>query len=126
MGSSLKWTGVALAVLAGVLLGFAFSTFAYRHRILRVPGRHAFVARLAEDLHLTPNQLHQVEGLMRDTHAKLEQQREDSRRQRMQIIMQTHDQIRALLTPEQQEKFDRDFAHPPTGEGHGGRELRDD
>ena len=115
MGNSLKWTGIALALAAGVLIGFALTTSAYRFRLLRVPGPHGFIERLDHDLKLTPDQLHQIETLVRDTHVKMDQLHEDFRRQHQQLIFQTHDQIRALLTPEQQEKFDREFSHPPGG-----------
>ena len=111
MGNSLKWTGVTLAVLAGALIGFALTTFAYRHRMLSVPGPHSFIERLDHDLKLTPDQLHQIETLVRDKRAKMDQLHEDFHRQHEQLIFQTHDQIRALLTPEQQQKFDREFAH---------------
>jgi Spy/CpxP family protein refolding chaperone len=112
LGNSLKWTGLTLAVIAGVLIGFALTTAAYRHRLLRVPGPHGFIERLDQDLKLTPDQLHQIEGLVRDTRVKMNKLHEDFRRQHQQLIFQTHDQIRALLTPEQQQKFDREFTHP--------------
>jgi Spy/CpxP family protein refolding chaperone len=118
LGSSLKWGGLALAAIAGLLLGFAIATSAYRYHLLRVPGPHGFIDRLDHDLNLTPDQLHQIETLLRDSHAKMDALHEDFRRQHAQIIYQTHDQIRALLTPEQQQKFDRDFSHPPTDEPH--------
>jgi Spy/CpxP family protein refolding chaperone len=117
LGNSLKWGGITLAVIAGLLLGFAITTTAYRYHLLRVPGPHGFVDRLNKDLQLTPDQLHQIEVLMRDSHTKMDQLHDDFRRQHDQIIYQTHDQIRALLTTEQQQKFDRDFSHPPVGEG---------
>ena len=101
-----------MAVFAGVLIGFALTTFAYRHRVLRVPGPHGFVERLDHELKLTPDQLHQIETLMRDTHVKMNKLHEDFRVQHQQLIFQTHDQIRTLLTPEQQQIYDREFAHP--------------
>jgi len=112
LGNSLKWTGIALALAAGVLIGFALTTAAYRHHLLRVPGPHGFIERLDHDLKLTPDQLHQIETLVRDTRVKMDQLHQDFERQHQQLIFQTHDQIRALLTPEQQEKFDRDFSRP--------------
>ena len=111
MGSSLKWSAITLAMLAGILIGFALTTVAYRHRILRVPGPHGFIERLNHELKLTPDQLHQVETLVRDKRVKMDQLHEDFRRQHQQLIFQAHDQIRALLTPEQQQIFDREFAH---------------
>ena len=125
MGNSLKWTGIVLAVAAGVLIGFALTTVAYRHRLLRVPGPHHFIERLDQDLKLTPDQMHKIETLIRDTHIKMDQLHEDFRRQHQQLIFQTHDQIRALLTPEQQGKFDRDFGRPggrDRGREHYGRD----
>jgi Spy/CpxP family protein refolding chaperone len=112
LGNSLKWTGISLALLAGVLVGFALTTMAYRHRLLRVPGPHSFIERLDQELKLTPDQLHQIETLVRDKRTKMDQLHEDFHRQHQQLIFQTHDQIRALLTPEQQEKFDRQFSNP--------------
>jgi hypothetical protein len=56
LGNSLKWGGITLAVIAGLLLGFAITTTAYRYHLLRVPGRHGFVDRLNQDLQLTPDQ----------------------------------------------------------------------
>ena len=117
MGNSLKWSGITLAVIAGMLLGFALTTAAYRHRMLRVPGTHGFIERLDHELKLSPDQLHQIDTLVRDTHVKMDQLYEDFHRQRQQLIFQTHDQIRALLTPEQQQKFDREFT-PPVDRDH--------
>jgi Spy/CpxP family protein refolding chaperone len=112
LGNSLKWTGIALAVLAGVLIGFALTTGAYRHRWLRLPGAHGFVERLDHELKLSPDQLRQIDSLVRDTRSKMDQLRSEYHRQHQQLIFQTHDQIRALLTPEQQQKFDREFTPP--------------
>jgi ElaB/YqjD/DUF883 family membrane-anchored ribosome-binding protein len=117
LGNSLKWSGIALAVVAGLLIGFALSTVAYRDRLLGVPGPHGFIERLDHELKLSPDQLHQIETLLRDTRVKMDQLHTDFRRQHQQIIFQTHDQIRALLTPDQQQKFDREFT-PPIGRDH--------
>jgi Spy/CpxP family protein refolding chaperone len=113
LGNSLKWTAITIAVIAGVLIGFALTTFAYRHQILHVPVHRGFVERLNRQLHLTPEQLHQIEDLVRDSHTKMDQLHEDFHTKHQQLIMGTHDQIRALLTPEQQQKFDLEFTPPP-------------
>jgi len=125
LGNSLKWSGITLAVIAGVLIGFALTTFAYRHRLMGVPGPHSFIERLDHELHLNPDQLHQIETLVRDTRVKMDQLHEDFRRRHQQLIFQTHDQIRALLTPEQQQKFDREFT-PPVGRDRDQEHRRDD
>jgi hypothetical protein len=114
LGNSLKWSGIALSVVAGVLIGFAVTTIAYRHHLLGVPGARGFIERLDRQLQLSPDQLHQIQTLVRDTRLKMEKLHEDFRHQHDQLILQTHDQIRALLTPAQQQKFDRDFT-PPVG-----------
>ena len=46
----------------------------------------------------------------------MDQLHKDFERQHHDLIMHAHDQIRTLLTPEQQQKFDRDFSH--AGEHH--------
>jgi len=112
LGNSAKWTAITIAVVAGVLLGFALTTFAYRHQILRMPVRHDFIERLDRELSLTPDQHRQIEDLVRGTHDKVEDLRSESRKQRQQLILETHDKIRDLLTPDQQQKFDREFSLP--------------
>ena len=103
-------------LLGTLLIGFAITNSAYRHGILRAPGTHRFVDRLSADLQLSPDQRHQVEDLVHDSRAKMDQLHQDFRRQHHDLIQQTHDKIRTLLTPEQQQKFDRDFSH--AGEHH--------
>ncbi len=119
MPNRLKWTGLALAVTAGLLIGFALTTFAYRHRILRVPGG-GLVERMDRELDLTPAQHHQIIEMMHGTRLKVEQLYGDARRQRQDLFRQLFDQIRGILSPEQQQKFDRDFPPPegPVGEHH--------
>ena len=114
MGSSLKWVGIILATIAGVMIGFALTTVAYRYRILRIPGGHGFVDRLDHELKLNPDQRHQIQDLVRDTRIKMEQLHQDCRLRHDQLILQTHGHIRDLLTPDQQQRFDREFT-PPIG-----------
>jgi len=106
---SLAVLGVSL--LAGVLIGFAASSLAYRYQWLRPPGE-SFVRRMDRVLKLTPGQHEQVEDTVLETRDKVEQLRSDFRRQRRQLIRQAREQIRASLTPDQQVAFDRYFAKP--------------
>jgi hypothetical protein len=117
LANSLKWTAITIAVIAGLLIGFALTNFAYRHQILHVPFHRAFVDRLDRDLSLTPDQLRQVKDLVSDTHDKMMQLHQDFRTKHQALITGTHDKIRALLTAEQQQKFDADFPIPPEHEG---------
>ncbi|HTR62163.1 MAG TPA: hypothetical protein VMH37_10705 [Candidatus Binataceae bacterium] len=101
------WT-FAFSLAAAVLIGFVASTLAYRYRILRLPGEPV-VARMDRELHLTPAQHSQIRDIMRDTRLRIMQDERDFRRQRRQAFLEALQQIRATLTPEQQQIFDREF-----------------
>ena len=101
------WTMV-FAVAAALLVGFAASTLAYRYRILRLPWEPV-VARMDRELHLTPAQRAQIRDIMKDARLRIMEYEQDFRRQRRETFLRAMHQIRATLTPEQQEKFDRDF-----------------
>jgi Spy/CpxP family protein refolding chaperone len=96
-----------------VLIGFALSTLAYRFRILRVPGGN-FVERLDRHVHLTPAQRKQIGEIMEDTRGRIERLRRDYQRDRRDALWDSYDHVRAVLTPEQQQVFDREFV-PPWG-----------
>jgi Spy/CpxP family protein refolding chaperone len=106
-----NWWQLLLGIAAGLLVGFAASTFAYRFRILRVPGR-GVIERMARDLKLTPEQEGRVEEIMRETHFKMMQQRRDLHRKRHRDFLEALRQIRSILTPEQQVEFDSEFLSP--------------
>ncbi len=101
------WT-LALAVAAALLIGFAVSTLAYRYRILHVPGE-PMVLRMERELHLSQAQMIQIRDIMADTRIKVMQAQQNFRRARRQAFGQALQQIRETLTPEQQQKFDREF-----------------
>jgi Spy/CpxP family protein refolding chaperone len=102
--------------VAGLLIGFAASTLAYRYRILRVPFRSPF-ERMSRELNLTPAQRQQISDVMSDTRKKVIQLRLDSRRQRHQLFADSYKRMRSVLTPEQQQKFDSSFPPPRDSEG---------
>jgi Spy/CpxP family protein refolding chaperone len=114
---------MVFAVAAALLVGFVASTLAYRYRILRVPGE-PFVARMDRELHLTPAQRSQIRDIMKDARLRIWQHEQDFRRQRHETFLQAMHQIRETLTPEQQEKFDRDFL-PYPARGEWPREQRE-
>ena len=99
---------MVFAVAAALLVGFVASTLAYRYRILRLPGE-PFVARMDRELNLTPAQRSQIRDIMRDARLQIMQHEQEFRRLRHETFVHAMHQIRATLTPEQQEKFDRDF-----------------
>jgi len=102
---------MGVLLLAGVLIGFAGSSIAFRFQWLRAPGE-GIVRRMDRVLKLTPAQHEQIEDTMFETRDKVEQLRSDFRRQRRQLLRHAREQIRASLTSEQQVAFDRYFATP--------------
>jgi hypothetical protein len=102
---------IAITAIASLLIGFALSTLAYRVRLLRVPGGD-FVERLDRRVHLTPAQREQVSDVLHDTRFKIEGFRRDFERARRGAMWDSYDKVHALLTPEQQKIFDRDFSTP--------------
>jgi Spy/CpxP family protein refolding chaperone len=115
------WLFVAIAV-AGVVIGFAASSLAYRYRWLGVP-HGPFIERMQRELNLTPAQRDQVLQIVNDTRSKVMTLREEFQHQRHETMLQARAKVRALLTPEQQEKFDREFRppeHDRDGGPHGG------
>ena len=114
---------MVFAVAAALLVGFVASTLAYRYRILRLPGE-SVVARMDRELNLTAAQRSQIRDIMRDARLRIRQYAEDFRHQRRETFLHAMQQIRATLTPEQQEKFDRDFL-PYDTRGGWQREKRE-
>jgi Spy/CpxP family protein refolding chaperone len=112
------WLPVAVAVL-GLAIGFAASSMAYRHRWLGVP-RGSFMERMQRALNLTPAQRDQILAIVNETRPRMMKLREDFEHQRHETIMQARARVRALLTPEQQEKFDHEFRPPPEHEHDNG------
>jgi Spy/CpxP family protein refolding chaperone len=100
------------------VIGFAASSLAYRHRWLGVP-RGSFIERMQRELNLTPAERDQILAIVNETRSKMMTLREDFERQRHETIMQARARVRALLTPEQQEKFDHEF-RPPSEHDHDG------
>ncbi len=101
-----------------LLIGFALSTLAYRYRYLRVPGG-GLIDRMNHELNLTPAQRDRIGDILRDTRFKVMQARQDFDHRRHQLFWDGLGQVRAVLTPDQQKIFDRDFTHPWAHHGHG-------
>jgi Spy/CpxP family protein refolding chaperone len=113
---------VLVVAIACLGIGFAAASLSYRFGLLRVP-HEPFVERMKRDLNLTPAQYDQVEKIVRETRAKVFKLRQEFERQRHETILGARAQVRALLTPDQQQKFDREFrprtehpeSHPDQG-----------
>jgi Spy/CpxP family protein refolding chaperone len=108
-----------MIVLVGVsclLIGFAGTNLAYRYHYLRPPGG-SILERIGRDLDLTPAQRDKVGDIMRDSRFKVIQARRDYEHQRHQLFWKALTEVRGVLTPEQQQKFDQEFARPWAGHG---------
>jgi Spy/CpxP family protein refolding chaperone len=107
-----------VVAVAGLAIGFAASSLAYRYRWLGV-SRGQFIDRMQHELNLTPTQREQILQIVNETRAKVMNLREDFQRQRHETMLQARARVHALLTPEQQEKFDREFRPPDHDRGGG-------
>ena len=102
---------IAVALLAGLAIGFAGSTLAYRYGWLHVHGRY-LLQRMDRELGLTPAQHEQIEDVIEGTHQKMRELRLNLRDQRRRLMINTYLKIRSLLTPDQQKTFDSRFVPP--------------
>lgn len=77
------------------------------------PGR--LIERLSDVLHLTPDQRTKVEGIFESRRKRLEEVQDDvlARAEREQRELQN--EIRTVLTPEQQQRFDKWLTEAPRG-----------
>ncbi len=108
-----------IALVAGLVIGFAGSTLAYRYGLLRVPSE-TVLERMDRVLKLTPVQHEAIAEVMEQTRSKVIGLHNDFQHQRRQMLTQAYDRIRALLTPEQQKEFDSHFMPPGVGRHKGG------
>ncbi len=102
---------IALALVAGAAIGFAGSTFSYRHHWFRPPGERPF-DRMSRSLGLSDVQRRQVQAVLNDTKKELSQARVDYEAAQRKLMVSAYLRSRALLTPAQQRKFDRKFVPP--------------
>jgi len=102
---------IVAALLAGLVIGFAGSTLAYRYGWLHVRGRY-LLQRMDRELGLTPAQHEQIDEVMEGTHEKMRELHLNFRDQRRRLMINTYLKIRSLLTPDQQKKLDREFVPP--------------
>ena len=100
-----------VALIAGVVIGFAGSTLAYRYKLLHVPGGN-LVERMNRSLTLTPSQREEIVEVMEDTRAEVMQLRRSMQRQRRRLMIGAYLKVRGILNPDQQKKFDREFVPP--------------
>jgi hypothetical protein len=101
----------AIALIAGLALGFGGATLVYRYGLLPIPGERPF-QRMARVLQLTASQREGIRMIMHDTRGKIEAARQGFEQQRHAIFFRAYVRIHALLTPSQQRTFDARFVPP--------------
>jgi Spy/CpxP family protein refolding chaperone len=102
---------LAAAVAAGLAIGFAGSTLAYRYKLIHLPGAN-LVDRMNQSLNLDPSQREQIVEVMEDTRDQVTQLKHSLQRQRRRLMLAAYLKIRAILNPDQQKKFDDEFVPP--------------
>lgn len=105
------WVG-AVFLLGAALGGVLGYLFAHRpvsaaNPPLSEPERRARrVAELTQSLSLTPEQSQQVDGVLKEIHGQIKSVRDRSDAQLEQLRQKGRSEMRAILTPEQQPRFD--------------------
>jgi len=101
----------AIALVAGLAVGFGGAMLGYRSGLLPLPGERPF-QRMARVLQLTPAQREQIRAVMHETRGKIEATRNNFEQQRHVIFLSAYMRIHAMLTPSQQKLFDARFVPP--------------
>jgi len=109
-----KWklfTGVALVFVLGVVAGSLGTGFYHKYLFARHKGdpsaRKAFILkRFCQKLDLTENQKNEFKGIIDQLEGKREQYFRKSRLELGKIMDQGFSQMREVLSPKQQKKFD--------------------
>jgi Spy/CpxP family protein refolding chaperone len=103
---------IALVFLAGVVAGVVGTRIAIRHWVSSAIQRPERVQMLIERnlrwrLHLNATQRAQVHRILTDARGQLRDLRQEYHPQVVTILTNTEAQISAILTPEQQTRFER-------------------
>src|SRR5579864_4076054 len=112
MNSALKWkliAGFLLVFIAGGATG-VFVTMSIGHHFMfaqHPPGAaaRAMKMRLQWQLRLTDEQMEKISPIIDKAGAQLEEIRGDTGRRVRDIIAEAHREIRPILTPQQQQRF---------------------
>jgi Spy/CpxP family protein refolding chaperone len=107
------WSGVIAIFIVGMIVGGLSATVLMRSHIVHImrkgppPRVHEHIVnRLTEDLTLTADQRTAVERIVREFEPRFRAFEEQSRAEVKKIAGQMEDEIRGILTPEQQAKYD--------------------
>ena len=107
---------IILVFLLGALAGGLVTHKIYQHRVEGIMKgepktmREFIVRRLDWELHLDANQLEQLRAIVEETHAEMKKVRRQSRPQIQEILSRSQEKVRALLRPDQREKYEKIIA----------------
>ena len=111
-----KWKAIVsiiLVFLLGSLAGVLITHEIYHHRIESIikgePNamRELIVQRLNHKLHLDTNQLSQLRDIVKETHEDMKNVRKQFRPQIEEILLRSQNRVRAILHPDQLEKYEK-------------------
>lgn len=106
----IQWKQVVVSLLTGLLLGAAVGIWAApsrHHGHFEDGKRHGLMMKgLYRKLDLTSEQRAQVDKILEESRQKIKSLRAESTPRFEEIRKEAHKKIRAILTPEQQKKFE--------------------
>lgn len=114
-----QWKAIASVIfvfLLGALAGALVTHAVYRQKVENIikdePGtmREVIVQRLSRKLNLDPTQLEQVRAIVKETHAEMKNVRKQIRPQIDEILTRSQTKVRAILHPDQLEKYEKILA----------------
>lgn len=99
--------GMLLAVfLGGVVVGGLAVLLYNGHNVFGARPHPPLRDELTQELQLSPAQRQQLDAILTEARRRWRTLDEQIQRQQQQLRMETRSQIRAILNPEQQKKFD--------------------
>lgn len=114
-----QWKAIASVIfvfLLGALAGALVTHAVYRQKVENIikdePGtmREVIVQRLSRKLNLDATQLEQVRAIVKETHAEMKNVRKQIRPQIDEILTRSQTKVRAILHPDQLEKYEKILA----------------
>jgi len=112
-----KWKAIISIIvvfLLGLLAGALVTHEIYQHRIESFirgePKRELIVQRLTHQLNLDTAQLSQLRGIVEETYAGIKNARKQIRPQIEEILESSQNRVRAILRPDQLEKYEKIIA----------------
>lgn len=117
MNEMKKWKAIISIIvvfLLGSLAGALITHEIYQHRIESFirgePKRELIVRRLNHQLNLDSAQLSQLRGIVEETYAEIKNVRRQIRPQIEEILESSQNRVRAILRPDQLEKYEKIIA----------------